>query len=977
MVKPSRRISLSLLLAIISVSQIVVAVGITGYLCFQNGEKAVRKLATQLRQEATRHTTQGIEYYITVPQQVNQINKTAVQLGQLDIENKLALERHFWELSKIFNTVDNIAFADSEGEFIAVQYNQQGRIVSQVSGVETNQRMTTYELDEQGKRLRKQKVLDNFDPRDRDWYKTTIAAKKPIWNPIFPFFSDRSIIALSAADPVYQDGKLIGVFTTRLYLSRISQFLEEFEIGKRGEIFIIERDGKLVASSADDDLFINHNNESDRVQASEVNSSLIQTAASYLEQKYNGNLNQITTPQYLDFKLNRERQFLQVTPFQDARGIDWLVVVVVPEQDFMAEINANTRLTLLLCAIALIVSTLISIITTKRLVYPISDLITASEALSQGNWQKRVQDSQIQELSLLSRTFNNMAEQLQDSFRSLEQAEAKYRDIFENALEGIFQSTPQGRFLSVNPAFAMMLGYNSPEHLIAEINNIREQVYFNPEDRQKFQNLLAIQGSISDFQTQVYRRDRSLIWVSVYARAKRDSLGNILYYEGTVEEITKSKIIEAQLKHNANHDELTGLYNRKAFLNHLQKSIEAAKYDPKYRFAVLFFDLDDFKIINDSLGHLIGDRLLIEVVKSIQQFLPKHSVFARFGGDEFILLLDRLEHFEDAIAIARQINITLQSPFQLDSHETFASSSIGIVFSHNLNQTPEDFLRDADTALYQAKAKGKGRYEVFDRQMHATIRRRLQLETDLRYALERQELMILYQPIVESITQKLVGVEALLRWYHPQQGWISPNEFIPIAEETGLIIPLGWWLIHSVCQQWLEWQKDRDRPLFISINWSSKQLVQIDLVQQIQSILTHHQCPPSFLKLEITESSLLNNTTIIRNKLNELVNLGIQLSIDDFGTGYSSLSYLHQFPFNTLKIDRSFITHIDPNSQNYEIVEAIIRLAHHLHLNVIAEGVETQAHFDLLKQLNCNQIQGYFFSPPISAVQIAQILQTD
>lgn len=977
MVKPSRRISLSLLLAIISVSQIVVAVGITGYLCFQNGEKAVRKLATQLRQEATRHTTQGIEYYITVPQQVNQINKTAVQLGQLDIENKRALEKHFWELFKIFNTVDNIAFADSEGEFIAVQYNQQGRIVSQVSGVETNQRMTTYELDKQGKRLRKQKVLDNFDPRDRDWYKTTIAAKKPIWNPIFPFFSDRSIIALSAADPVYQDGKLMGVFTTRLYLSRISQFLEEFEIGKRGEIFIIERDGKLVASSADDDLFINHNNESDRVQASEVNSSLIQTAASYLEQKYNGNLNQITTPQYLDFKLNRERQFLQVTPFQDARGIDWLVVVVVPEQDFMAEINANTRLTLLLCAIALIVSTLISIITTKRLVYPISDLITASEALSQGNWQKRVQDSQIQELSLLSRTFNNMAEQLQDSFRSLEQAEAKYRDIFENALEGIFQSTPQGRFLSVNPAFAMMLGYNSPEHLIAEINDIREQVYFNPEDRQKFQNLLAIRGSISDFQTQIYRRDRSLIWVSVYARAKRDSLGNILYYEGTVEEITKSKIIEAQLKHNANHDELTGLYNRKAFLNHLQKSIEAAKCDPKYRFAVLFFDLDDFKIINDSLGHLIGDRLLIEVVKSIQQFLPKHSVFARFGGDEFILLLDRLEHFEDAIAIARQINITLQSPFQLDSHETFASSSIGIVFSHNLNQTPEDFLRDADTALYQAKAKGKGRYEVFDRQMHATIRRRLQLETDLRYALERQELIILYQPIVESITQKMVGVEALLRWYHPQQGWISPNEFIPIAEETGLIIPLGWWLIHSVCQQWLEWQKDRDRPLFISINWSSKQLVQIDLVQQIQSILTHHQCPPSFLKLEITESSLLNNTTIIRYKLNELVNLGIQLSIDDFGTGYSSLSYLHQFPFNTLKIDRSFITHIDPNSQNYEIVEAIIRLAHHLHLNVIAEGVETQAHFDLLKQLNCNQIQGYFFSPPISAAQIAQILQNN
>ena len=975
MVKPFRRISLSLSVAILSVSQIVIAVGLTGYLYFRNSEKAVTKLANQLRQEATHHVTKNLENYLAVPQQVNKVNENAFKRNRLDINDKQALEKHFWELLNIFENIDNIAFATPEEEFTAIEYNRAQEIVAVTAGRETENLMTVYELDNRGNRRRKQKVLNTFDLYTREWYTTTVEAGKPIWNPIFPFFSDRRTVVLSASYPVYEAEELVGVFTTRLYLSRISEFLQELKISDGSEVFILERDGKLVASSDEDDLFLNGKSDRVRIPANQAKRPIIQKTTQFIQQQHNGKLEQIEKAQYLDFKLNNERQYLKVTPFQDDLGIDWLVVVVIPERDFMGVIHANTRSTIILCAIALATITVISLIATQRSIHPIFELITASQALSQGKWQQRVQDSRIRELSLLSHTFNRMAAQIQDSFKSLEQAEAKYRDIFENALEGIFQSTPEGSFLSVNPAFAKMFGYESPTALIAAIDDISQQVYLNPEDRQIFKESIATQGSVTDFQTQVYRRDRSVIWISVYARAKRDRDGTILYYEGTVEEITQNKITEAQLKYNANHDELTGLYNRKAFLAHLQQSLETAKVNSDYRFAVLFFDLDDFKLVNDSLGHLVGDRLLIAVVQSIQAFLPKDSIFARFGGDEFILLLNDLQRLDDAIAIACQINKTLQSPFQLDSHETFVSSSIGIVFSYNLNQTPEDFLRDADTALYEAKAKGKGRYEVFDRQMHATIRRRLQLETDLRYALERQEITILYQPIVDTFSHQIVGFEALSRWYHPRQGWISPCEFIPIAEETGSIVPLGWSLIERVCQQWLEWRKYSDRELFMSINWSSKQLVQVDLIPQLKSILEQYQCPPSCLKIEITESSLLRNTTAVNDKLNELVNLGVRLSIDDFGTGYSSLSYLHQFPFKTLKIDRSFIRHLDCDSQNQEIVEVIIQLAHHLRLDAIAEGVETANQLKALEKMNCDQIQGYFFYPPLPGDRITQILQ--
>lgn len=976
MVKPSRPVSLSVLMAIISVSQIVFAVGLTGYLCFRNGEKAVNKLAAQLQQEATQRITNRLESYLETPQKINKINQILLENGQLDIEDKTVLSRHFRDLLKVFTNIDNIAFANADGNFIAVQYNRLNNVVAQVSDAATDNRMTTYELDAIGNFKRKLKILEEFDPRDRSWYQSTIAAQKPVWHPIFSFFSDRQVLVLSAGSPVYQDEELVGIFNSRLYLSRVSEFLETIEIGDRGEVFIIERSGELVASSVDRDLFLD-TKSNDRVLATQANHPLVQATAIYLQQEYNHNLNSIQQSQYLDFRSDRQRQFLQITPFQDNFGIDWLVVVVVPETDFMAEIHDNTRLTILLCAIALIIATITSILLTRRLIHPMFELIAAANSISQGKWQQRVQNSKIKELSLLALTFNRMADQLRDSFTSLEKAEAKYRDIFENALEGIFQSTPEGQFLSVNPALAKMLGYSNPEALIADIRDIKAQLYVNPEDRDRFKQLITQDRVVTNFQSQFYCRDGTVIWISEYARAKCDRDGNILYYEGTVENITQRKAIEAQLQYNANHDELTGLYNRKAFLQRLQDTINAAKLDPEHRFAVLFFDLDDFKLINDSLGHLIGDMLLIAVVDAIQGFLPPHSILARFGGDEFILLLDRLADFEDAIAIARQINITLQSPFQLESHETFASSSIGIVLSRNVNQTPEDFLRDADTALYQAKAKGKGRYELFNRQMHAKIRRRLQLETDLRYALEKNQITIVYQPIIDSYSQKVLGVEALLRWYHPQKGWISPAEFIPIAEETGLIVPLGWWLVEQVCQQNLEWQKYSDRELFISINWSSKQLVQVDLIQKIMAILEANQHSPARLKLEITEGSLLSNTKAILEKLNRLSALGFKLSIDDFGTGYSSLSYLHQFPFNTLKIDRSFVSNLNLNLKNREIVEAIIRLAHHLHLDVVAEGVETPEHFEYLKQLNCEQIQGYLFSPPVSSDRILLILRKE
>ncbi|VXD12316.1 two-component system response regulator [Planktothrix paucivesiculata] len=434
-------------------------------------------------------------------------------------------------------------------------------------------------------------------------------------------------------------------------------------------------------------------------------------------------------------------------------------------------------------------------------------------------------------------------------------------------------------------------------------------------------------------------------------------------------EISEHQKTQTRLLHLASHDALTNLPNRVLFMNRLVQSLQRTQREPNYQFGVLFLDCDRFKVVNDSLGHFAGDRLLIAIARRLKTHLASTDMLARFGGDEFTILLENIQDIDDVSRLAQKIQTSMSWPFQFEEQELFINASIGIVVGNRTYQEPEHILRDADIAMYQAKAKGKARYQIFDTQMHYHAQQRLELETDLRRALHREEFILYYQPIISLDTGRINGFEALLRWHHGQKGLISPGDFIPAAEETGLIVPIGLWVLKEACQQLKTWQ-DRGlskRTIKMSVNLSVKQFSQLNLIQNIDKIILQTQLNSSYLKLEITESAIMEHPESAAELLQQLRDRDIQLSIDDFGTGYSSLSYLHRFPLHNLKIDRSFIQGISQTRQNLEIIQAIITLAHHLNMNVTAEGVETPEQLSLLRSLGCEEGQGYFFARPLEA----------
>jgi predicted signal transduction protein with EAL and GGDEF domain len=446
------------------------------------------------------------------------------------------------------------------------------------------------------------------------------------------------------------------------------------------------------------------------------------------------------------------------------------------------------------------------------------------------------------------------------------------------------------------------------------------------------------------------------------------------------------------LLHDAFHDPLTALPNRALFLDRLGRSMVRAERHSDYNFGVLFIDIDRFKIVNDSLGHPAGDDLLIQVSQRIlrslrledlvsrparissPQWKPKDDTLARLGGDEFTVLLDDIRDPSDAIRVAERIQSSFAEPFLICGQDVFTTASIGVI-ANSAHATAVDVLRDADTAMYRAKLHGGSRCEVFDQAMHEHSVNRLNLETDLRKALERKEFRVYYQPIIALRTGYISGFEALLRWQRPEKGLVSPAEFIGLAEETGLIVSIGKWVFRTACEQARQWDLEypREVPLTMSVNISARQFMQEDLVTQVEKIVRESQVTPTAIKLEITESVTMGDAERTIKVVNELKKLGLGFSIDDFGTGYSSLSYLGRFPMDTLKIDRSFVSNLKSNLENREIIRTIIGLARNLGMNVVAEGTETAEEIIYLKTLDCEFAQGYFFSKPVDSIA-AQVL---
>jgi diguanylate cyclase (GGDEF)-like protein len=493
----------------------------------------------------------------------------------------------------------------------------------------------------------------------------------------------------------------------------------------------------------------------------------------------------------------------------------------------------------------------------------------------------------------------------------------------------------------------------------------------HPADVERLQAEITahLDGQSPHFESEhrLQHKDGAYRWVLSRGLAVRGTERTAYRMAGSLTDVSERKLAEEQLVHDALHDSLTGLPNRSLFLDRLERLLQRAQRHTSLVFAVLWLDIDRFKVINDSLGHLHGDRLLVAIARRLETYLRSEDTLARLGGDEFSILVDEIEDLSDAIRIAERIQQALAPAFRLDGHEVFVTTSIGIALGGAAYQRPEDLLRDADMAMYRAKGLGKSRHAVFDETMHARAVARLQLETDLRHAVQTQAFRVHYQPIVRLETSQLIGFEALVRWEHPERGLLSPGEFIPVAEDTGLVVAMGHSVLEQACRQLQAWQAayDHELGLSMSVNLSSRELTHPDLVKVVGSILARTGLDGSNLRLEITESMLMENLDVACTVLTELRAMNICVSVDDFGTGYSSLSYLHRLPIDVLKIDRSFVAGLDVDEEHLAIVRAIVTLSQSLGMEVVAEGIETAEQCAYLKTLDCQYGQGYLFSRPL------------
>jgi diguanylate cyclase (GGDEF)-like protein/PAS domain S-box-containing protein len=559
---------------------------------------------------------------------------------------------------------------------------------------------------------------------------------------------------------------------------------------------------------------------------------------------------------------------------------------------------------------------------------------------------------------------------------SMRQAEEKYRGIFENAVVGIFQSAPDGRFLNINTALANMHGYDTPAELLESISLSGSKLLVDTAGMNKLAKAAEECGAVHGAELEICCKDGSRKWVRVNLRVLRDTVGKVVLREGTVEDITEHKAAQERMQFLAYYDALTELPHRAHLKDRLENAITGARRRGE-KIALLFIDLDRFKNINDSFGHPFGDAVLKDVAKRLRGCAAESNMVARVGGDEFLMLLDNLKDPADAAIVASRLMVAMKPGFIVQGRSLSVGCSIGISIFPDHGEDGETLIRNADVAMYSSRANGRGNVRFFTDEMNAQVLERLNMDNNLQLALEQEEFFLVYQPQIDIERGRITGVEALLRWKHPGFGLIPPDRFIPIAEDNGLILPIGEWVLRTACRQAHRWQEEGLRAIPVAVNVSAVQFRQDNFLALIRRALQETGLAPEYLELEITESVLLSNEELTLSVLRGLKEMGVRLSIDDFGTGYSCLSYLRQYPIDKLKIDQSFIRDCVVNCDGAAITASIISMAHSLRLNVIAEGVETEAQMSFLRHHQCGEIQGYYFSRPVPADEAAVLLKRE
>jgi diguanylate cyclase (GGDEF)-like protein/PAS domain S-box-containing protein len=558
--------------------------------------------------------------------------------------------------------------------------------------------------------------------------------------------------------------------------------------------------------------------------------------------------------------------------------------------------------------------------------------------------------------------------------QALQQAERSFRSIFENATEGIFQTAPDGRYLIVNPALAHIYGYDSAADLIANIGDIQHQPYVDAERRAEFVRLMHAHRSVTNFVSEIRRRGGDQIWISENVRAVHDATDKLLFYEGTVEDVTESKLSQEKLVYLANHDVVTNLPNRLLMNDRLRQMMLSAQRNDSV-VAVALLDLDHFKLINDTFGHNRGDQLLQTVAQRMQECLRDSDTVARLGGDEFVLLLSGEGRGEAMSQVTQRVLLSISRPWLVEGRELSVSCSMGVSMFPRDGRDVQTLLKNADTAMYKAKELGRNNFQFYSPEMNVVIAQRLELQTTLRRAVANDDFVLLYQPKVDLLSGQIAGMEALLRIKDADGSLLKPEHFVPLAEETGLIIAIGEWVMREACT-FNKSLQDRGLPAMrVAINLSARQLTRYDLVRAVEETLRDTGMQPELLELELTESMVMHGPQDVIEVLEQLDALGVELSIDDFGTGYSSLSYLKRFPVSNLKIDHSFVSDLDAGADAGSIVKAIISLGHSLGMKVIAEGVETQQQMSFLLEHRCDVMQGFLFSQPLAGDDFIALLE--